>query len=42
MDRISTGQSLYSQQSKKLDKYSDKFWFYLEGKSNLLLEKAIY
>ena len=26
--------------ARKLDKYSDKFWFYLAGKSNLLLEKS--
>jgi len=28
--------------ARKLDKYIDKFWFYLTGKSNLLVEKAIY
>jgi hypothetical protein len=28
--------------ARKLDKYSDKVWFYLAGKTNLLLEKAIY
>jgi hypothetical protein len=33
---------LLSAKARKLDKYSDKFWFYLVGKSNLLVEKAIY